>query len=106
MIQNIQHGTLVEMLLNTLEVERHVRRPLLYELIGELSATDGAEGARLTVSALLERLERGELTDAELTCAIGELRARLARDRAGACPETCGGRGRVRRRSARRPRAL
>ena len=38
MIQSIQRGTIVEMLLNSLEAERYVRGPLLLNVVDELSA--------------------------------------------------------------------
>ena len=63
----------VDMLLNTLEAERHVRRGLLQLVVDELERMDlgrcAADGRRL-----LERLDAGA-GDAEFVRCIAELRA-------------------------------
>jgi hypothetical protein len=81
MIRSIQHDRMVETLLNALETERYVRRPLLLEIIGELSTSQQFEPARGSARRLLERLETGDVTQAELGRAIAELR-QLAREAA------------------------
>jgi hypothetical protein len=64
----------VDVLLNTLEHERHARGPLLVALADEI---EGAlrELAPASTRALLARARRGEIADADLTVLLGELRA-------------------------------
>jgi len=81
MIQSIDRSTLVEMLLNSLAAERYIRRPLLVEIIGELSTSSRFHPARRSARALLERLDRGDLSDAELSLAIQDVRSKLSRRR-------------------------
>lgn len=90
MIRSIQHLEMIEMLLNTLEVERHVRRPLVVEIIGELSASSHFAAARRSAKRLLERLERGPMTNDELTRAVRDVRGKVARFRTTLGPSTAG----------------
>jgi|GEM_PF-2830790 len=73
MIQTIHRETLVETLLNSLEAERYMRGPLLLTVADELSAP-GLEPAADVARALLARLEKSRMTDAEFRDAIRSLR--------------------------------
>lgn len=74
MIQSIHCGTIVEMLLNTLEAERYVRGPLLCNVVDELSASESYAPAAELARALLAEIQRGPLTDAVFYAKLGELR--------------------------------
>ena len=74
MIQSMQRETIVDTLLNTLEVERYVRSPLLLELVGELSGMPGLEPAAEAVRTLLEELAHGKPIEREFAARVDELR--------------------------------
>lgn len=73
MMHSTQRG-LVETLLNTLEAERYVRGPLLATIADELGACIGLDVAADEARAILERLESGELGEAEFVARVTELR--------------------------------
>lgn len=74
-MHSIQRETLVETLLNSLEVERYVRGPLLLTAVDELSASDGLEIAADAARAILEALYAGELdAQSEFAARIRALR--------------------------------
>lgn len=75
MIQSIQRGTIVEMLLNSLEAERYVRGPLLLNIVDELSVSDGFAPAADMARHLLSALEAGPLGDGDFQRSLDELRA-------------------------------
>ncbi len=77
MIQTIQRGTIVEMLLNSLEAERYVRGPLLLTIVDELSATDTFAPAAEMARHLLATLDDGALGDDDFRRALHELRLRV-----------------------------
>lgn len=77
MIRAVARGALVRGLLNALAAERHLRRPILRELIAELSCSARFDRARRLASALLARID--DLDDHELARDLDEVRARLAR---------------------------
>ena len=72
MIQSMQHETLVETLLNTLEAERYVRGPLLLTIVDALSAREGLEVA--TEAARSIEVELESLADADFVARIVALR--------------------------------
>ena len=72
MIQNIERETIVEMLLNTLEVERYVRGPLLQNVLDELSADPRLSAAADLARSLLDRLDGVEAAEFHRT--IREIR--------------------------------
>jgi hypothetical protein len=67
-------GTIVEMLLNSLEAERYVRGPLLCNIVDELSTSDSYEPAAHLARALLAEIQRGPMNDALFHAKLGELR--------------------------------
>lgn len=67
-------GTIVEMLLNTLEAERYVRGPLLCNIVDELSTSESYEPAADLARALLAEIGRGPVADAVFHAKLGELR--------------------------------
>jgi hypothetical protein len=67
-------GTIVEMLLNSLEAERYVRGPLLCNIVDELSTSASYEPAADLARALLTEIERGPVSDAVFHAKLGELR--------------------------------
>jgi hypothetical protein len=69
----------VELLLNTLRAERHLRRPLLLEVLETLSATGTRPAARKAAGDLLERLDAGALDDFEFDRWVGRV-LELAQD--------------------------
>jgi hypothetical protein len=86
MIQSLHVGTIVEMLLNSLEAERYVRGPLLCNVVDELSANASYAPAADLARALLEELERSPVPDVVFRAKLGELREcvrSLARGGAG-----------------------
>ena len=76
MIKSIEREPLLEGLLAALEHERHVRAPLLQELIDELHA-DRRDRAVPLAKTLLERVERAEVDGAEMKRNVEELRHRI-----------------------------
>ena len=77
MIQSIPRGArwrIVETLLNTLEVERYVRGPLLLNIIDELSASESWRPAVEMARRLVKRLEAGPISDTDFRERLGELR--------------------------------
>ena len=74
MIHGIPAGTMVAVLLDTLEKERHLRKPLLCNLVDELSANDGFGPALDRALALLEQLEGGLVSEATFVRRLTELR--------------------------------
>lgn len=74
MIQSIQRGTIVEMLLNSLEAERYVRGPLLLNVVDELSASESFAPAADLARDLLVAIESGPVSDAIFHTKLGELR--------------------------------
>jgi hypothetical protein len=84
MIQSIQRGMIVEMLLNSLEAERYVRGPLLLNVVDELSASESFAPAADMARELLAAIESGPVTDAVFHAKLGELRECVrALDRTG-----------------------
>lgn len=82
MIQSIHRGTIVEMLLNSLEAERYVRGPLLLNIVDELSTGEAFAPAAELAKDLLGDLERGGVSERDFHVRLDELRgcvARLAR---------------------------
>lgn len=75
MIQSIQRGTIVEMLLNSLEAERYVRGPLLLNIVDELSGSDTFAPAAEMARSLLATMEAGRLSDSEFRIQLEELRS-------------------------------
>lgn len=73
MIHGIRRDTMVEVLLNTLEVERNARQALLSTVIDELSASEDLEPAADDARSLLSLLEAG-LADSEFRRRVGDLR--------------------------------
>jgi hypothetical protein len=74
MIQSIHSGTIVEMLLNSLEAERYVRGPLLCNVVDELSVSETYAPAADLARALLAEIERGPVPDELFHAKLGELR--------------------------------
>jgi len=74
MITSIHCGTIVEMLLNSLEAERYVRGPLLCNVVDELAADASYAPAADMARELLATVEEGPLTDAVFKAKLGELR--------------------------------
>lgn len=74
MIQSIHCGTIVEMLLNSLEAERYVRGPLLCNVVDELSVSESYAPAADLARALLEDIARGPVSDDIFHAKLGELR--------------------------------
>lgn len=72
-IHGIRRDTMVEVLLNTLEVERNARQALLSTVIDELSASADLEPAADNARSLLSLLEAG-LADSEFRRRVGDLR--------------------------------
>jgi hypothetical protein len=72
MIQNIERETIVEMLLNSLEVERYVRGPLLQNVLDELSVDPRLSAAADLARSLLDRVD--DVEPAEWSRTIRELR--------------------------------
>lgn len=64
----------MEVLLNTLEHERHARRGLLVALLEEMG-TSVADRAPESTRDLLARAESGKMADAEWNALLRELRA-------------------------------
>jgi hypothetical protein len=62
----------IELLLNTLRGERHLRRPLLVETVGLLATLDGPTAALRASHALLERLDAG-IDDSEFERRIARI---------------------------------
>lgn len=80
MIQSIQRGTIVEMLLNSLEAERYVRGPLLLTIVDELSGVETFAPAAALAQAMLADIEAGRLTgDHEFQRRLDELRGCVQR---------------------------
>ena len=79
MTQAMPRAKRVELLLNALEVEKHVRRPLLAGIIDELAEpADQPEAAR-AARVLLRQLETG-IDEREFARAIQRLRAMTQAD--------------------------
>ena len=74
MSQTTRRETHVETLLNTLEVERYVRCPLLNTIVDELSGAKGLEAAADAARAMLEGLESGRLKEPEFVVRVAALR--------------------------------
>ena len=74
MIQSLHCGTIVEMLLNSLEAERYVRGPLLCNVVDELSVRETYAPAADLARALLAEIERGTVSDDVFKAKLGELR--------------------------------
>lgn len=74
MIQSIHSGTIVEMLLNSLEAERYVRGPLLCNVVDELSVHESYAPAVDLARALLADIEQGPIADAVFHSRLRELR--------------------------------
>jgi hypothetical protein len=80
MMKTVPRSRRIELLLNTLLAERYARRPLLAEVIEELSREkDGSEAARVG-RALLERLESG-IDEREFEGCVEQLIAMTQRER-------------------------
>lgn len=74
MIQSIQRDAIVETLLNTLEVERYVRGPLLNTIVDELAARQGLEPAAEAARALVDGLRAGALAESDFAARVAALR--------------------------------
>lgn len=74
MIQSIHCGTIVEMLLNSLEAERYVRGPLLCNIVDELSGSESYAPAADLARSLLADIEHGPVADTVFHARLGELR--------------------------------
>jgi hypothetical protein len=74
MINGIRSDTMVATLLDTLEKERHLRKPLLFNLVDELSADDHFGPALDRALDLLQLLEAGPVSDAAFARRLAELR--------------------------------
>jgi len=71
----LHRALVVEGLLNTLESERHLRRPLVAELVASLASLDSTwDAARESARVLLFRLENGSLTESDWRGALTQLR--------------------------------
>lgn len=75
MIQSIHRESMVEMLLNAIEVERHVRAPLLLTLIDDLAAAATCGHALEVARVVLSELESGALDERGFRRRLAELRA-------------------------------
>jgi hypothetical protein len=75
MPRNLPREAIVEPLLNSLEVERHVRGPLLMSVIAELSANDRLAPAFDLAASMLLSLDAGGLGEADFARQVTELRA-------------------------------
>ena len=75
MIQSIQRGTIVEMLLNSLEAERYVRGPLLLNIVDELSESETFAPAADMAKDLLATMEAGRLDEREFRRGLDALRS-------------------------------
>lgn len=74
MIQSMHCGTIVEMLLNSLEAERYVRGPLLCNIVDELSGSESYAPAADLARELLVEIERGPVADPVFRAKLGEIR--------------------------------
>ena len=79
MIQSIQRETIVEMLLNSLEAERYVRRPLLLNIVDELSGSDALAPAAEMARSLLSTMTTGKLSESDFRLRLVELRGCVQR---------------------------
>ena len=82
MIQSIRRETIALGLLNTLESERYVRGPLLAEVIDAIVQDERFGHAVRNAYALLDRVERRAINDAEFKHAVDELRYMIVNPRA------------------------
>jgi hypothetical protein len=73
-MQSMPREAIVETLLNTLAVERHLRGPLLLTIVDELASDLRLDIAANLARDILENLERGQLVDAEFSARIDALR--------------------------------
>jgi hypothetical protein len=69
----IPRTTLLDVLLNTLEAERYVRRPLLRDVI-ELLADEGFVSAAAVASDMLARMDAARLEGSAFALAMADLR--------------------------------
>jgi len=74
MIPSIHGESIVDKLLNTLEVERYMRGPLLATVIDELSAAEGLEMAAEAARAILDGLKSGQLPESDFGLRVRALR--------------------------------
>ena len=74
MIQSMQREAIVDTLLNTLEVERYVRAPLLLELVDELSGMSGLEPAADAARGILHDLQQGKTIERDFAARVDALR--------------------------------
>jgi hypothetical protein len=74
MNESCRRGPIVEELLNTLEVERHVRVPLLATIVDELTLAPGLEVAADVARAMFEGLGAGTLTERDFLASLAALR--------------------------------
>ncbi|AKV04512.1 hypothetical protein AKJ09_11175 [Labilithrix luteola] len=75
MARTLSREAIVEPLLNSLEVERHVRGPLLMSVIAELSANERLAPAFDLAASMLMTLDAGGLGEADFARQLIELRA-------------------------------
>jgi hypothetical protein len=68
---------MIPMLLNTLEAERHLRGPLLLELVSELLAVDELAPAASVARSVLHGLHSGRVGDHDFAARIADLRAQV-----------------------------
>jgi hypothetical protein len=74
MIRGMERRRLLELLLNTLEGERHLRAALLLELLDELETTEQLAPAAGLARRMLAALETGHVGDEEFTVDLATLR--------------------------------
>ncbi|MCL2776939.1 MAG: hypothetical protein FWD73_02970 [Polyangiaceae bacterium] len=75
MAQCIERDAIIEPLLNSLEVERHMRGPLLVSLLAELSTCMKLSPAFVLASSMLRSFEEGALDDIAFGGQLDALRA-------------------------------
>ena len=75
MAQCIERDAIIEPLLNSLEVERHMRGPLLVSVLAELSKFMELSPAFALASSMLRSFEEGALDDIAFRRQLDALRA-------------------------------
>jgi hypothetical protein len=75
MIRSIRRQTLLETLINTLEAERYLRKPILVEVLDELDAAGDLVPAANHARKMLAGLQSGASSPAEFDGMLTELRS-------------------------------
>ncbi len=78
MIESIPRDAIVDMLLNSLVAERHVRGPLLLTLIDELGGRDDYRIAAEAARDVLARIEDKSIGEAEFALRVDEIRGLIS----------------------------